>query len=297
MNAPRSADVLGDRCAPFIVHAAGAADFGVEMDARVDLGRACAGNLYLGVFGFQVETVRVAGACQVKIRGFGLALEVDIAAAGDFGRDLGCIDLHFHIAGAADVHGEVLRVVDECLADDIAGARDVDIVVNRRGDIDLEVAGGVEVKAALFTDDDLIAFLKDFHELLEVLIHLYLDGMLVALGNKNLCRTAHLNILKIIDRPVLSGDISISMDPFAEEIAAGKQEHGKGKQQQRSLQVKRGHGASFRLSANVTDLTGKRRGGYTGGFFLPSLHDDGKDSNPRLWFSVYSIDSQGCTRG
>jgi hypothetical protein len=42
------------------------------------------------------------------------------------------------------------------------------------------------------------------------------------------------------------------------------------------------------------DSCGGRQAGCAG-FFLPSRHHDGKDSNPRLWLSVYSIDRQGCT--
>src|ERR1700677_2716981 len=130
MDAAGAADVLVDGGTPFIIHAAGAADLGVEVDAGVDLGRARAGDLHFCRFRFEVEAVGVGGACQVEVGGFGLTLQVDVAAAGDFGGDMGRVDFHLHIAGAADVHFEVFGIGNGCLANDIAVAGDVNHVID-----------------------------------------------------------------------------------------------------------------------------------------------------------------------
>src|ERR1700678_3277122 len=94
MDTSRAADVLVDRGTPFIIHAAGAADLCVEVDAGVDLGGARAGDLHFGRFRFEVEAVGVAGACQVEDGGFGLAFQVDVTAAGDFGGNMRRVDFH-----------------------------------------------------------------------------------------------------------------------------------------------------------------------------------------------------------
>ncbi len=47
---------------------------------------------------------------------------------------------------------KIFGVVDRCLPDDVAGARDIDIIVHWRGDIDLEIAGRVEVEVVAFRE-------------------------------------------------------------------------------------------------------------------------------------------------
>ena len=102
------------------------------------------------------------------------------------------------------------------------------LLLNRRGDINLEIVGGVEVKAVLLADDDLVAFLVDFHKLLEVLIHLHFYGVLVALGNKHFGCASDLDIREIIHRPVLGDDaIPVAVYAFAEDMAAGKKNRGR----------------------------------------------------------------------
>ena len=103
MDAAGAADVLIDGGTPFVVDAAGAADLGVQPDAGVDLGRACAEYSAFVVSVFRSK--QWAWPAPVRSRSaIGFAFQVDVAATGDFGGDMGSIDLHFHITGAADMH-------------------------------------------------------------------------------------------------------------------------------------------------------------------------------------------------